>query len=327
MQLQIVDLYDLGGGMLTPEVDEMLHPPGGPQEDLADMPVRKMRRLTRAETLLQHKRVPGDRVQHVGERTLPGRDGPVPVRIYRPRRAAPLPVLVFCHGGGWVIGDVDHPDRLCRWLAARVPCAVISVGYRRAPEHPYPAALRDVVDAVRWATTSAVEIGGDPTRVAVGGESAGGNLVAAASLLLRDEDRPLALQILIQPVTDLSRTDTPSYEAFAEGYGLTRRAMHAFRDLYLSDPVQAGLPTVSPLLAEDLSGLPPALVITSEFDPLRDEGEAYARRLEQAGVPARCTRYNGVIHGFGIPVGILSEADMAADEMAAALREAFEDPL
>lgn len=324
MQVQIVDFQDLGGGVLAPEIEQMLNPPGGPQEDLADMPVTKMRFLLRAESMAQHRRVRGDPVQHVGERKLPGRDGPIPVRIYRPRRAVPLPVLVFCHGGGWAIGDIDHPDRLCRRLAARVPCAVISVGYRLAPEHPYPAGLRDVVDAIRWASTSAIEIGADSTRVALGGESAGGNLVAAASLLLRDEKRPLVLQVLIQPVTDLSNTDNASYHAYAKGYGLTRRTMHAFRDLYLTDPAQAALPAVSPLQAEDLSGLPPALVITGEFDPLRDEGEAYARRLDEAGVQARCTRYNGMIHGFAIPVGILGEADLAAEEMASALREAFE---
>jgi acetyl esterase len=324
MQVRIVDLHDLGGGVLSPDAEQALHPGGERLEDLADMPVKKMRRLLRCESLAQHRRTRGDPVQHVGERALPGRDGPFTVRVYRPRRAVPLPVLVFCHGGGWVIGDIDHPDRLCRRLAARVPCAVISVEYRRAPEHPYPAALRDVVDAIRWACTSAVEIGADPTRVAVGGESAGANLVAAACLELRDEGRPLVLQLLIQPVTDIASTETPSYQAFADGYGLTRRTMHRFRDLYLSNPTQAALPTVSPLRAEDLSGLPPAFVITSEFDVLRDEGEAYAQRLAEAGVPARCTRYLGVQHGFAIPVGILDEADLAADEIAGELREAFD---
>ena len=198
-----------------------------------------------------------------------------------------LPGLVFFHGGGWVIGDLDSHDDLCRDLAAQAGCAVLSVDYRLAPEHRFPAAADDAIAATNWVAANAAPLGIDPKRLAVGGDSAGGNLAAVAALAARDAGRPLAAQLLIYPVTDMSRFEGESYATCGEGYGLTAGAMVWFRDHYLTDANAARDWRVSPLLASDLGRSPPALVVTAEFDVLRSEGEAYAKRLAEAGVPTR----------------------------------------
>jgi acetyl esterase len=247
--------------------------------------------------------------------------GGVPARIYRPAGEAGG-ALVYLHGGGWVVGDLETHDPLCRALAARAGCAVVAVDYRRAPEHRFPAALDDAWAATRWVAAQASVLGLDPARLAVGGDSAGGNLAAVVARRARDAGLPLAWQLLAYPVT-VHRFDSPSYIELAEGYGLTRRTMSWYWDQYLARPEDGASPDASPLEADDLAGVAPALVLTAGFDPLRDEGEAYAARLEAAGVPTTLVRYDGLIHGFLRMPGAIAAAGAALDETAAALREAL----
>ncbi len=261
----------------------------------------------------------------VEDRRIPGPDGEVPVRVYWPSRADPQPILVFYHGGGFRLGDLDTYDPICRDLAARSGAIIVSVGYRLAPEHVYPAALVDSYAALEWVHSDAADIGGDPTRVAVGGDSAGGNLAAAVALKARDlAGPPIVFQLLIYPVLNFAEMETESHASFAEGYIIGGAAHEFTRDTYLPNPADRRRPYASPLLADDLAGLPPALVITAQFDPLRDEGEMYARALAAAGVRARATRYDGVTHAFlYAPAALSPRTDRALDEAAAALRGAF----
>lgn len=256
------------------------------------------------------------------DRRVPGPAGEIPVRIYRPASDETLPIVVFLHGGGWVIGDIESHDAVCQQLATRVPAIVVSVDYRLAPEHRYPAALEDCMAATRWVDEHAQGLGGDRHRMAVAGDSAGGNLSALVALRSRDEGGPrLAFQLLVYPATDLT-CSFPSHAENAQGYLLTSDAIAWFLDHYI-DEGDRKRPDASPHFAEDVSGLPPALVITAEFDPLRDEGEAYAERLRAAGVPATATRYPGMIHAFFNMDAILPQAGQAIDEAATALRAAL----
>ena len=264
-----------------------------------------------------------DEVASVVDRTVPGPDGDIPVRVYRPAGSSAgeaLPVLVWFHGGGWVIGDVDTADGTGRTLANAAGVAVVSVDYRLAPEHPFPAGLDDALAAVRWVADNAESLAVDAGRLAVGGDSAGGNLSAVVAQQLSDAGAAVRFQLLVYPVTDL-RMGTASYEENAEGYFLTREAMAWFRGHYLGERDLSEDPRVSPVLADDsaLADLPPALVITAEFDPLRDEGEAYGERLRAAGVDTTVTRYDGMIHGFFSMRDFLPDATTAIDEAAAAL--------
>ncbi len=266
---------------------------------------------------------PGDAVARVQDRTIPGPGGEIPVRIYQPDGEGPFPALVFFHGGGWVFGDLGTHDRLCRTLANEAACVVLSVDYRLAPEHTYPAAADDCYAATQWAAAHASEINVDAARLAVGGDSAGGNLAAVVPLMARDRSGPeIAAQILIYPVTD-HRFDTESYRDNAEGYGLGQTTMRWFWDLYLGTEQDGEQPCASPLRADDLSGLPPAFVISAEFDPLRDEGEAYAQRLREAGVDTRLVRCDGVVHGFLQMPDLIPEAGHALTQIAQQLRTVF----
>lgn len=258
---------------------------------------------------------PGEAVAHVVDRLIAGPQGEIPIRIYRPDARGPLPLLVFFHGGGWVLGNLETFDPLCRALANAAGCIVVSVNYRHAPEHKFPAAADDAYAATAWVVNNAAEMGGDATRVAVGGYSAGGNLAAAVTLMARERGGPrLAAQALLVPITDYN-FDTGSYRDHAEGFGLTRSQMQWFWNLYLSDEASGWDPRASPLRAESLRDLPPALVVTAEYDPLRDEGLAYARRLREAGVAVQEKCYAGMVHMF------LGPDAMA--EIAAYLRAAF----
>jgi acetyl esterase len=259
---------------------------------------------------------PATPLAQVRDLTLPGPGGAIKARLYRPTSDGTLPGLVFFHGGGWVIGDLDSHDDLCRDLAAQAGCAVLAVDYRLAPEHRFPAAADDAIAATHWVAANAAQLGIDPKRLAVGGDSAGGNLAAVAALAARDAGRPLAAQLLIYPVTDMSRFEGESYTTCGEGYGLTAGAMVWFRDHYLTDAAAARDWRVSPLLATDLGRLPPALVVTAEFDLLRSEGEAYAKRLAEAGVPTMLTRYDGMIHGFASMAGVLDVGRKVRGDMA-----------
>jgi acetyl esterase len=237
-------------------------------------------------------------VGNVENRTIPGPGGELKLRIYTPVGKGPFPLIVFFHGSGFVICSLDTHDTMCRHLCAGASAVVVSVDYRLAPEHKFPAAPDDCLAATRWAAAHCAELNADPTRIALAGDSAGGNLAAVTALRVRDEGGPaLCAQLLIYPVTDAD-TNTPSYQENAEGYGLTRDGMIWFWGHYLDSQANAVDPHVSPLRAKNLSGLPPAFVLTAEYDPLRDEGEFYANRLTEAGVPTRLTRYDGVNHGF-----------------------------
>lgn len=242
------------------------------------------------------------------------------VRIYRPEGEGPFPVCLYFHGGGWVVGDLETHDHVCRSLARRGPAVVVNVDYRLAPETKFPGALDDCAAALRWAEAHAAEFGGDPGRLAVAGDSAGGHLAAGLAIRMRDERGPrIALQLLIYPVTD-NEFDTASYREFAAGYGLTRSNMAWFWDCLLRSPADAAHPWNVPLKSHELGGLPPAFVATAEFDVLRDEGEAYARRLHESGVAVRCVRFNGMIHGFIRMAAVYPQADRAVTDLAEALR-------
>jgi acetyl esterase len=257
----------------------------------------------------------------VTARSIPGPGGPIPIRIYRPKD--PLKGgLVYFHGGGWVIGSLEGADGTCRALANRSRSVVISIGYRLAPETKFPGPVEDAYAAVRWVAENATDLRIDPTRIAVGGSSAGGNLAAAAALVARDRGGPkIAFQLLTVPVTELS-SRAGSHREFSEGYGLTAADMEWFGRHYVRTESDADEPYASVLRA-DLHDLPPAFVITAECDPLRDDGEAYADRLRDLGIAARFKRYSGMFHGFMSFPGVLPEASQAFEDAGSALREAL----
>ena len=246
--------------------------------------------------------------------------GDLSVRVYRPESAEPLPIVLYFHGGGWVLGSIDTHDGYCRALADSAQAVVVSAEYRLAPEHVFPTAAEDCFAATVWAATHASEIGGDPLRLAVAGDSAGGNLAAAVALMARDRDAlSIALQVLIYPITDHD-FETASYRELADGYMLTRDAMIWFWDQYCPNLDDRSHPYASPIRASDLAGLAPALVLTAGFDPLRDEGAAYARELESSGVPVTFKNYAGMIHGFTRRFAALDTASTALTDVCDAIR-------
>ncbi len=259
-------------------------------------------------------------VHHVEERTFPGPDGELPVRIYRPDVDGPLATLCYFFGGGWTLGSIDTSDGVCRALANAAGCQVVTPGYRLAPEHRFPAAVHDCHAAVEWVAADAGPLGVDPARIAVGGDSAGGNLAAAVTLLARERGPRLAAQLLVYPNT-CYHADTASLRDNDDRWMFNRHSVDWYWRNYLSTPDDGRDPLVSPLLAEDLTGLPPALVLTAEYDPLRDEGERYAGRLRDAGVPVELTRYEGMAHGFFTMSGVLDGARRAVREAAEYLRK------
>jgi acetyl esterase/lipase len=272
---------------------------------------------------------PPETVARVENRRIAGPRGEIPLRLYWPADRALHGAVVFFHGGGWVVGDLATHDNLCRALANAGGCLVVAVDYRLAPEHKFPAAPEDAFAATRWVQSQAGDLGIESSRdgaplVAVAGDSAGGNLAAVVSLMCRDRGAPPpALQVLVYPATDYN-VETASYRACAEGYMLTRDAMHWFWQQYLAQDEDGYQPYASPLRAQDLSGLPRALVMTAEFDPLCDEGEAYAQRLRAAGVPTRLVRYDGQIHGFLRRLNTFPAAKTALAEIAREVQAACE---
>ena len=306
---------------LTPEIRAFLEEMEGAGEaPLETLPVAEARQAA-ADGLGPWAGEP-EELATVENMIIHGPDGDIPIRIYSPGGMNPSPALVYFHGGGWVVCDLDTHDVICRAIARRSGAVVISVAYRLAPEHKFPAAVNDCYAATKWVAENAARLGIDRQRIAVGGDSAGGNLAAVISLRSRDDaGPPIALQVLVYPVTDLSSLGTPSYREFAEGYGLTASEMAWFREQYLARPEDGSSIHASPLLATDLRGLPPALVITAECDPLRDEGEAYAKRLEAAGVPVQYRCYAGMIHPFFSLSGGVPQAREAIAEVAAAVAQ------
>ena len=260
------------------------------------------------------------------DRTIPGPSGPLPVRLYRPASAAAdamLPGLVYAHGGGWVFGNLDSHDVLCAQLAIEAGIAVFGVDYRLAPEARFPGAFDDVVAGLKWVAANGASVGIDATKLAIGGDSAGGNLAAGVSIWARDNGGPkLLLQLLAYPVTDaVARAE--SYRRYEDGYGLNAATMEWFFDHYTPDKAIRGDWRVSPLRARSLSGLPPALVMTAGYDPLRDEGRAYAFRLQQEGTLADLVEFGGMLHGFLSSPMLLHGARRGTSLAAAALREAL----
>ncbi|MCW2718524.1 MAG: acetyl esterase [Pseudonocardiales bacterium] len=259
-------------------------------------------------------------VAAVHDRTIPGADGELPIRIFVPGGQGPLPVLTYFHGGGWVIGNLEVVDKPCRALAAVTGAIVVATQYRMAPETKFPGAVDDCYAALQWVAGNAAEFGGDPNRLGVIGDSAGGNLAAVVALKARDEGGPrIRAQVLTYPVTDAT-SNLPSRRENAEGYLLTSASMDWFWRHYLREPGDGKNPYASPLLASDHSGLPPALVLTAEFDPLRDEGEAYAERLKAAGVSVTVRRYDGLIHGVFWMTGAVERGNELYEEIAKFVR-------
>ncbi|TCO13156.1 acetyl esterase [Kribbella steppae] len=251
-------------------------------------------------------------------------DDGVPLRVYRPDQDGPLPTLIYFFGGGWTLGSIETADGISRTLANAVPCQVITVGYRLAPEHPFPAAVHDCHNATHWIAAHAEELEVDPTRLAVGGDSAGGNLAAATTLLARDNGPELVGQLLVYPNT-LYGSDTISMRAGDDPYLFNKTSVGWYWDHYLTDSADGLNPLASPLLAESHANLPPVLVITAEYDPLRDEGEYYAEKLHAADVPTTLSRYDGMVHGFFAMSGILDGGKKAMAEASTWLSGIFGD--
>ena len=281
----------------------------------------------RAEYLRRTNRLKVDvDIHRFEDREIDGPGGPIPIRIYTPREleeGEKLPVLVWYHGGGYVIGDLDTHDSVCRALANEADCIVVAVDYRLAPEHKFPAAVDDCEAALKWVAKHAKEINADGTRIAVGGDSAGGNLATVVSILARDAGFPnIVFQLLIYPVT-APEPETKSHHAFAEGYLLTRKTITWFFTHYLRSSKDTKDFRYAPLEADDLSSLPPALIIVAGYDPLRDEGVEYAEAMIHAGNRVRLSNYEGMVHGFYLMGGMVDASRRAVSESAAMLREAF----
>jgi acetyl esterase len=306
--------------VLDPEIQvlvDAMNAAGAPAEPV---PVAQMRATHDLETA--ELSGPGPAVAEVRDLTVPGPGGEIGVRLFRPAGEGPLPLVAYLHGGGWVIGSLDGFDPVCRALANASGAMVASIDYRLAPEYPFPAAPDDALAAVRWLAATAEELGAEPARMAIAGDSAGGNLATVTARRVRDEGGPpLRLQALVYPVCD-SALNTPSYRAFEDGFGLTAVGMKRFWDLYL-DGSDGRHPDASPLRVDDLSGLPPAFVLTVASDVLCDEAEAYARRLEAAGVPVTLRRYDGAVHGFFRWLARSRLSREAVAEVGAALQAAL----
>ena len=307
---------------LSPEVEEYLKSVRSSDLHMPEMGVDGSRRLAR-EQEVQYAWDPGVNVGMREER-VPVGGASILVRVYSPPSAAvgpSLPIVVWIHGGGWVLGSVDSldTDAMCRYLSATAACVVVSVGYRLSPESKFPIPVEDCYVALNWAVGNAEALHGDPDRVAVAGDSAGGNLAAATCLIARDRGGPaISLQVPIYPAMD-SDTVTESYRLYGKGYGLDLEDMVWFWRQYLRTEEDEADPYASPLRAKDLGGLPPAFIMTAGLDPLRDEGEAYGEKLRAAGVPTTVRRVEGVPHGFlTLPFGTKERA-----ELAAVLRKAF----
>jgi acetyl esterase len=306
---------------LDPDIRAFLNAlAGGPS--LEDMTIADFRAAVEGITRFS---APAPYVAEVRDLAVPTAAGPVPVRLYHPRPGVVLPLVVYFHGGGWLSGSIDHMDPVCRWFAAGSEAVVLNVGYRLAPEHPFPAALDDAYAATAWAATNAVELSGNPDQLVVAGDSAGANLATVVAMLARDDSPRIMHQLLICPALDTSM-DTISYQELATGYQNTRDIMLLCWKTYLDRPdgsFQDVPPHAVPLHLPDLAGLPPATVLTVEYDPLRDEGEAYAAKLAAAGVPVTVTRCLGLIHCALHLDGVAPRAAEVRERAVAALHTAF----
>jgi acetyl esterase len=297
-------------------------------EQMAAMNLPELWSLTPEQARAQYAQsrllAPDEPVARVEELSIPGPAGNIPARLYSPSSEPSQPAVVYFHGGGWVIGNLETHDYVCRLIANGAKCTVISVDYRLAPEHKFPAAADDAYAATKWVSDSAAELNVDSTRIAVAGDSAGGNVAAVVALMARDRGGPSIMQqTLVYPVID-HNFGTVSYRDNAEGYFLTTNGMRWFWAHYLASDADGANPYASPLRAETLAGLPPALVISAEYDPLRDEDAAYAERLRADGVDVTYTRYDGQVHGFFQTQVLYDDAKAAMRQVCETLRAAFE---
>ena len=305
---------------LDPQVKALL-------DQMASLP--RLEELSVADARVQvESRIAGDLptlpVASVLNRSIPGPGGDLRLRIYTPSGKGPFPLMVFFHGSGFVLCSLDTHDGVCRNLCNAAGCVVVSVDYRLAPEHKFPAGAVDCYEATKWADAHARELNADPGRLVIAGDSAGGNMVAVTAMMIRDKGGPaLRGQLMIYPVTDYFDSGHPSFTENAEGYGLTAAGMRWFWGHYLNNETEAENPLASPLRAKTLGGLPAALIITAQYDVLRDEGERYGARLAEAGVPVKVSRYDGMHHGFFSMYGIVDKAKQALEESAAWLKERF----
>ena len=266
----------------------------------------------------------GPDVHKVEDIKIPSDAGPIPARIYTPSDETSLPVLVWFHGGGWVVGDLESADATARHLCNESSSVIISIDYRLAPETKFPGAPDDCYAATQWVSENASSLNADPDKIAVGGDSAGGNLAAVVSLMARDKQGPkIGFQLLVYPVTEMN-FNTKSYIDNAEGYQLSRDGMIWYWDHYLEDKEASNNPYAAPMKAQSLQNLPPALIITAEYDPLRDEGKAYAERLKAEGVTTQYTMYSGMIHGFFGMASVVDKGRAAVKEAADAMRKALD---
>jgi acetyl esterase len=299
---------------------EKLSPPGAP--GLHEIPL-EMGRQAMEDLMCKGLPNGAEPVADVTDRTIPGPAGDVPIRIYTPEGKGPFPVVLYFHGGGWVMCSIKTHDGTCRALAHHSGCIVVAVDFRLAPEHKYPAPLEDCYAAAQWVSENAASFGGDPSKIAVAGDSSGGNMAAGLTLMARDRGGPkIGFQVLVYPSTS-SLGDTASLEAYGEGYMMPRGTFFWAWTQYVRNDADRRDPYAAPRHAEDLRGLPPALVITAEFDPLRDEGEAYGERLKQADVPTEVKRFDGMIHGFFTMSGTIPQGKDAVKAAAQAIRKAF----
>jgi acetyl esterase len=321
-EVKKLDKYEQGG-VLDPQVEDFLNL-------IIQMNVPPFESMTPSEAResaiegCKSMNFPREEVSCIENFKIPGPDCEIRLRMYSPFGDEPFPAVLYFHGGGWVFDNLDTHDHVCRSLCKGAECVVISVDYRLAPENKFPAAVVDCYEATKWVSENSEAIKVDPLRIAVGGDSAGANLATAVSLTARDSGKPaVSFQLLVCPVTDLSTFDRDSCKRYANGYFLTLSQMKWFKELYVEKPDDAYDPRVSPLLAYDLTGLPASLIITAEFDLLRDEGEKYAQRLQSCGVPVQCSRYNGMIHDFFLLLGLVDRARDAMDEACNSLRNAL----
>lgn len=293
-----------------------------------DVPQKITARIIRGITNTQSKKLKAapKEVAKVEDLSIPESGRTIPIRVYTPAGSGPFPILIYMHGGGWVVGNLETHDDACRFLVKNAGCVVISVDYRLAPEHKFPAAVDDVFAILEWTAENARAVNGDPARIAVAGSSAGGNLAAVVCLMAKERGGPpLVFQLLAFPATNLSSLNTDSYRQFSRGRGLKKSQVEIFRRHYLKSKKDRWNPFVSPLLAEDLSGLPSALIITGELDILRDDGEAYAKRLKLAGVPTTCIRVSGIGHASLEWGAVTQEVQDILQKAAASLYAVFAD--
>lgn len=261
------------------------------------------------------------KIEKVNDMSIRGPEGDIPIRIYTPNKSRDLPIIVFCHGGGWVTMNLETHDNICRKLSKKAEAIVVSVDYRLAPENPFPAGLNDAYAVLEWVSKNGASISGDQSKIIVAGDSSGGNIAAALCLKARDNNGPkISHQVLIYPAMDLSRMDRDSYQRYSDGYLLTKKRMKWFCDQYIENPEELKDPLVSPLLAEDFSNLPPATIINAEIDILLDESKLYAQRLRAAGIKVNRFIIPGMIHGF-IIVNLLKESNDAIEIIAKELKQ------